>query len=231
MLPILSSLILTFFSVWSPSNQGIEVDKRIIEEKGDYYNISVEYPLFKDNRYGSYLETINNVFEQQAQEKFHGSKEHAEVYQYLAKKREVPLEYSSSFTVPLNQNGLLSVLYKHYEFSNGPKDFSYPYAKTFDLQSEKELALFDLFQEHTHYKDFLFKKITKELQKYTNNADFKSLGERPKYYLKPSCLVIFALPGEYLPINHEIPYIEIGYEELRPYLKKEYKKLLLQHHY
>ncbi|KGX85550.1 DUF3298 domain-containing protein [Pontibacillus litoralis] len=218
-------------SVHIPIEKAVTIEKNTLQQKEDWYDIKVEYPIMTSNEYGTYASQMNTMFHNKAKEHMEGSIQHAEVYRYLAQKRDAPLQYQYTYDITYNEKPLVSILYTHYELSSGPKDFSYHYAKTFHMQEGKELKLDDFFVPSSTFRTFLTKYVKSELNKQTDTVYFEQLESRPKFYLDKNDLVLFALPGDYVPPEEHAPHIRIPYEQLRPYLKEQYKSIFLSSMY
>ncbi|MYL35386.1 DUF4163 domain-containing protein [Pontibacillus yanchengensis] len=227
---IILASILSFFTITVPTEDAVTSDNDSFHKSEKKYSITVDYPIFDGTKHPAFIKEINERYKQYAQDLYKGYMEHASVYSYLAKIREQSLEYTSTYEIPYNQYPLVSILYHHVELSSGPEKQHYNEAKTFDIESQKELSLHDLFDTSTPYEKFLLNKASEQL---TDKKHIKSnhLSEDAMYYLEKDKLILFTRPDAILSTKEEISTVTIPFSELRPYLTEHYEKLLLSNKY
>lgn len=139
--------------------------------------------------------------------------------------------FKVSYQIPLNQNNLLSVLYKivyslDEENTNTLTNIS---SINFDTISGKIYSFKDLFITDCNYKDFIRDIIKNQIkEKYIELVGkYEEIEDCQNFYMTPSSLVIYYQASEYTaygdyPIHFEIPYTDIS-NILNPTLFKSHK--------
>jgi hypothetical protein len=137
-----------------------------------------------------------------------------------------PFQISNNYILTYNKNGLLSISLIFQELVNGRNSYirtSYNY----NLKTGESMPLESLFITGTDYIDLLNKQIIKEIKanssSYSSNtlSNFKGIAKDQPYYLDNNNLNIFFGFNQISPINSEISFIRIPYENLISILKPD----------
>lgn len=122
----------------------------------------------------------------------------------------------SSYSVPLNQKGLLSILFELYYYTGGAHGNTVFDSLTIDLNSGEIYKFNDLFNPKLDYIPQL-NEISIRKAKESGVpllAEYKGLTEDQKFYLVPNFLVLYYQLYQYTPYAYgrfevKIPYTEI----------------------
>ncbi|WP_243122860.1 RsiV family protein [Haloimpatiens lingqiaonensis] len=130
-------------------------------------------------------------------------------------------EIISFYEVPLNEKGLLSILFGIYTYVNKAAHGFTKYASlTIDLKSGKVYTFEDLFNPKFYYKPILDDLAKKYIME--NNIplinEYNGIRENQEFYLTPNSLVIYYQVYEYTPYSHGLFKIEIPYEKIKTIL-------------
>jgi hypothetical protein len=123
----------------------------------------------------------------------------------------------SEYKVPLNEKGLISMLFDIYVYKNhSAHGMTYYASITANLETGEIYEFSDLFNPKIYYKKFLSEIVIKKVKemKVPLIASFKGITENQQFYLTANSLVLYYKLYEYTPYyfgNFEIriPFVEI----------------------
>ncbi|WP_125151959.1 DUF3298 and DUF4163 domain-containing protein [Clostridium rectalis] len=125
-------------------------------------------------------------------------------------------EVISFYEVPLNEKGLLSILFGIYTFTGGAHGYTKYSSITLDLNSGKVYSFSDLFNPKIYYKGFL-DEIAKQYIKDNNIPlveEYNGIHQDQKFYLTPNELVLYYQVYEYTPYYYGVFKIIIPYDKI-----------------
>lgn len=124
----------------------------------------------------------------------------------------------SFYEIPLNKNGLISILFGIYTYVNKAAHGFTKYASlTMDLKTGKVYKLEDLFNPKFYWKPLL-DNLAKEYIKENNITlinEYNGISENQEFYLTENSLVIYYQVYEYTPYSDGLFKIEIPYEKIQ----------------
>lgn len=122
----------------------------------------------------------------------------------------------SGYSVPLNQKGLLSILFQLYYYTGGAHGNTVFCSLSIDLNSGEVYKLNDLFNPKLNYIPQLNEISIKKAKEsgVPLLTEYKGLTSDQKFYLTPNFLVLYYQLYEYTPYAYgrfevKIPYSEI----------------------
>lgn len=189
-------------------------------EKHDFGNITVEIPKFKGFGDNAFEKELNQSCEKDIDERIRAfSKESGEDGKFELKQE-----------IKRNKAPAVSVVGEIYAYTGGVRGTYERIVKNIDVVKNEELELPDLFEDGA-YKD----KLNTELEKTAQNnpEEYSDLWKKPQisddcradFYLTDKELVIFYPPYELSYFSKGFVEFSIPYENIKGYLKEEYKNL------
>ncbi|GLI06035.1 hypothetical protein YDYSG_20650 [Paenibacillus tyrfis] len=124
---------------------------------------------------------------------------------------------SGSYKVKLHKNGLLSLLYDVYGYSQGAAHgLAYQSSQTFNLRDGREYQLKDLFKPGSDYVRRLSAIIRRRFkeQDIPMIAEFRSIRPDQDFYLTDRAIGIYFQLYEYTPYAYGFPTFEIPFTEV-----------------
>ncbi|WXR62459.1 DUF3298 and DUF4163 domain-containing protein [Peptostreptococcaceae bacterium AGR-M142] len=161
------------------------------EEKKDMYEIVVNRPTVEIKGKEVFSKTINDELNSAIDE-------HLKSIEWIKEKTEDEDEFPriSAYTTTIgneiytNKNGILSMNLNFYEYTGGAHGMYGSVQYNYDLASEKQIELADLFnkelKESGEYLDIIFNEIEKKLKEKENEYGVDSLND---YYKKGEGIV------------------------------------------
>lgn len=225
-------------SVTSVETEDTTVDIAAIETvkytySSDYIDVTIEIPKLTGLINSAVKDSINAIFNDvitMAQQ---------DVTPYEAESKSLVDEGQTvatyaiyiSYSVPYNQNGIISLLLSDYRYLGGAHGGDFRTAYTFDLNTGERLSLGDLMVNDSGYRDMINNVIIKEianrvvLGELYEIATFEDVGDNPAYYLTPDAVVFYFQQYEYFPYAAGIQEFPITYSDLTGMLKNAYSAL------
>lgn len=162
---------------------GLYIDNKTVTAKTDILEVNVELPLIGGN--SEFITRINSEIEQTVQE----AQAEIEAGALEAKKAGAtifPYSLFTSYHVPWNQDGLLSIVCESYQFTGGAHGMTYKTAYNIDITGERLLSLADFFPERPDPGQYVKEEIKKAIQ------------AEPEYYFEDALETIAAWEEEFL---------------------------------
>ena len=149
-------------------------------------------------------------------------KDRASGYGGSPNKCETYFDYSLNY----NQNGLLSVVFKDYQYTGGAHGSTVQSSYTFNLNTGEEYKLKDLFNSDADYVSFISDTVRKEINERVKDGSlleeltpFNTIREDHDFYLSNDGIVIYFQQYEYWPYAAGIQEFTVEYAALKEMLK------------
>lgn len=207
------------FSACTMQKSYIKTEKRIFDN-----GIYTEIPKFKNLTDNEFEKALNEEYEKTVAESMENYLKEA------SSGEECRFELSQS--VKRNGAPIVSVVSEMYSYTGGVHGSKSRLVKNIDVGKNVQLQLDDLFEDSSYEK-----KLNAEIEKIieSNAEEYHDLWEQPKisavnrefFYLTDDELVIFYPPYELSYYAKGFVEFKIPYEDIKSYLKAEYK--CLQH--
>jgi hypothetical protein len=125
-------------------------------------------------------------------------------------------EIAEFYKVPLNEKGLLSILFGLYTYTGGAHGSTVYNSLTIDLESGRIYEFSDLFNSKMNFTAFLNELIIKEIKQKQIPLinEFKGIEYNQQFYLTPVGLVIYYQIYEYTPYAHGLFEIIVPYSDI-----------------
>jgi hypothetical protein len=181
--------------------------------------VNIDYPVFE----GEFAKV--NGYIKDTVEKMWNSWKGLLLDNYRAEPR-MSYSYNLTFRIYMMDEKVLSLVLEDHAFTGGAHGLSTRKGINYDVSNERILKLEDIFVKGSGWKDFLNKKI-KEYFKYNQYTlkEFEGVKGDEEFYMTRCGIVIFFQLYEYTAFAGGFPEIFINYDELKDFLKDEYKLL------
>ncbi|GAB6991904.1 PdaC/SigV domain-containing protein [Paenibacillus pini] len=213
--------------VYNPSLKKLDITPRVqnaidiklqtISKTDKNSTLLAHYPMITGLADEQAQQTINDALKKQAQT-------FAEESASAAKKRvgtiEPTYDFIQNYLVTYNSNGVISLITDQYSYTGGAHGMTNRVGMTFSLKDGKQLELADLLKATPDYKQKLNKIIMDKTKKDPNVFDkqegFKSLKDKPDFYVKENGLAIFFQQYEIAPYASGFPTYIIPFGDILP---------------
>lgn len=198
------------------------------ESGADLINITCSYPLIENPDNLESLSKINEGFKSDAEQfisSAHNSKEDAEdFYKYKNGEDFTPYEYSLTYTVNTDKNGIISITSHIYTYTGGAHGLMLKESKNFNLNTEKDIALNDILKgsdtEIYQLIYSLFIDYFNDMKENDNggwdleewNESLKNEIKNVKYYIKDNSVIFYFDPYQVAPYAFGSPSVELPYD-------------------
>lgn len=219
---IILSIFICFISISAfASTQSASIEQKTINRKQDHLQISIKLPIIKTNNKSG--EFITNKIATNTQKWLEDVEE-------LAKSdynsNEIKYEAFANYDVEYNNNNFLSILTTNYQYTGGAHGMTFKIPYNFDLKTNKELKLSDLFKDSYDYKKIIDDTVRKEIAKhkdyyFNNGEDFKGIKENQDYYITNDGIVVYFGLYEIAPYSSGIREFLISKDTLKNGFKLE----------
>jgi len=204
--------------------------------ENDNIKITVQYPQVKGLAEQTAQDSINAVLEKIAMDaKNEGLKNAEEMEKYMASgytgspnKCETYFDHSLKY----NQNGLLSVVFKNYQYTGGAHGLTVQSSHTFDLKTGEEYKLKDLVKADVNYVSFISSRVRDEINKRLEEeglleiTPFETIRDDQDFYLSNNdTVVIYFQQYEYWPYAAGIQEFPVEFSALKDMLKPAFSFL------
>lgn len=196
---------------------GIYVDTKTITSKTDMIEVDVWLPILPESN--ALMAKINTEIEQQylqAQAEVEVAAQAAQEAGWLTH----PYSTYSSYHIPYNQSGILSIVYESYQYTGGAHGMPYKTVYNVDTTDERLLTLKDFFPERpdhlTYIKEEIKKAIQAEPEGYFEDAveTVDTWEEEPSFYVQEENIVVFFHPYDIAPYAAGFREFEIPWDVL-----------------
>ena len=192
--------------------------------------ITLQFPQIDGLTDKTVQDSINSIFKEAAMAaKDEGlknademKKDRASGYGGSPNKCETYFDYSLNY----NQNGLLSVVFKDYQYTGGAHGSTAQSSYTFNLNTGEEYTLKDLFNSDANYVSFISDTVRKEINERVKEGSlfeeltpFNTIREDHDFYLSDDGIVIYFQQYEYWPYAAGIQEFTVEYAALKDMLK------------
>lgn len=197
------------------------------EEKGNL-TIDLQYPQIEGMKNTDIQTKLNELFNSAAMdaenEVIRNSKELGDIGSG---------KYAADFNyrIRYNQNDLLSLNTYDYQYAGGAHGSTIENGYTINLKTGEILNLSDLLSKDSHYMDYINAVIRSEIDKKVATGElfeltpFKTIGDKPAFYLTNGSLVFYFQQYEYFPYAAGLQEFNIPYGNIKDKLAKEYSVL------
>ncbi len=203
--------------------------------ENDIIKITVQYPQVKGLAGQTAQDSINAVLEKTAIDaKNEGLKNAEEMEKYMASgytgspnKCETYFDYSLKY----NQNGLLSVIFKNYQYTGGAHGLTVQSSHTFDLKTGEEYKLKDLVKADADYVSFISGSVRDEINKRSEEeglleiTPFEAIRDDQDFYLSNNAVVVYFQQYEYWPYAAGIQEFPVEFSAMKDMLKADFSFL------
>lgn len=189
-------------------------------ERREFENITVEIPKFKNLSDDEFEKELNEKYEQTVAER---------IEKFLSDADD-ECEFELKQEIKLNKSPVITVVGEIRAYDGGVRDVNERIAKNIDVVKNTELKLYDLFEDNSYIN-----KLNREIENITesNPEEYHDLWEKPIisdinrecFYLTDKALVIFYPPYELSYYAKGFVEFYVPYDNIRSYLKEEYKCL------
>jgi len=196
----------------------LKVETKVISDDREEIESNIALPIFSDGNNEELLKEINSTFEQNAlfvkEELMEMSKNDFE----NAKKENIDFrkyELLVNYEVHTMSNELISATTLTYQYTGGAHGLSVKVPYNFDLITEKEIILSDLFKDESNYRKVINEEIQKQIKEHPDEfypdevAVFSGIGENQGFYIKDGKLVIYFGQYDIAPYSSGIIEFEI----------------------
>jgi hypothetical protein len=169
---------------------------------------NISYPYISNSEDDSVKTNINNSIIRKVNQLFTGNI-------FLPEKFNLE-EIAEFYKVPLNEKGILSILFGLYTYREGPHGITKYNSLTIDMETGKSYVFSELFNPKMNYlsvlNEFIFKEIKQKQIPIIN--EFKGVLDNQQFYLTPFALVIYYRIYEYTPYSYGLFEITIPYGDI-----------------
>lgn len=213
---------LGFQGVYNPSQKSLELSQRVmnnikitsetLDKSNKNATIRIQYPIISGLAEEAQT-TINAAFKKQAEQFAAESEEQASRRDGTIEHK---YEFSQTFVVTFNREGVLSILTDQYGYTGGAHGGALREGHTFSLKDGKAIELQDLLKAEPNYKQ----KLDKLLKESTKEIAFPDtpggLTDNPNFYVSESGIAIFYQQYEIAPYAAGIPTYTFNFSSILP---------------
>ncbi len=195
--------------------------KTVNDSRGrECYIVRCDYPVIENVDNNAYIDYINELYADKANVFYEAGLEVANAAVDLAETLEempamFPWEEESFFKVVRDKGGYLSIAEATYHQMGGAHPTSYQYAKTFDLNNEKELMLSDVLKGTSdEISEMIYTAFVEKYGEeyfYLNIEGLKNAADTVSWYITDKSIVLYYNIYEVTPYAAGMPTVEIAY--------------------
>jgi hypothetical protein len=181
--------------------ESITVEKSCIYAQDDgEVAIMLEVPVLSGLADRSLQERINKEFENKALDFQSESLEPLADYREDAEKNgwdAQPFVVQTAFTVPFNQDSLLSINFTYYAYQGGAHGFSYMETLNLDINTGQTLHLKDFFEPGDDYQRIVLEEIHRQIEANPENyfeearETLTAIPTDQQFYMGDGCIVVY----------------------------------------
>lgn len=213
---------------------GLTIATEKTESQENLLKLTLQYPQISGLPDAKVQDSINSVMKQAAlNAEAEGRKNAEDMKHWIADGYTggvTQCETYFDYAIEYNQNGLLSIVFKNYQYAGGAHGSTIQSSYTFDLATGKDLSLADLMTSGSGYNASINAAIRTEIDSRIQSGGlvefdpgFTDIGNDPPYYVSNSGLVFYFQQYEYFPYAAGIQEFNIPYNSLKSMLKPEYR--------
>lgn len=208
--------------VYNPAQKSLELSKRVmndikitsetLDKSNKNADILIQYPQISgltDEVQNAINATLKSEAEQFATES-----------EKQASFRDGTIEhkynFSQTFAVTFNREGILSVVADQYSYTGGAHGGTIRTAHTFSLKDGAELELNDLLKAEPNYKQKLIKLIKESTKEIAFPDVVAELSDQPAFFVTESGIAIFYQQYEIAPYAAGIPTYIYNFSSILP---------------
>lgn len=213
-------------------NDVIITEKIIMEDlfyhNDSIMNITIKYPSFRSEEYPLFTKYLNYYYYNKmvVNEMYHINELYElakEQYDYSMENQYpiLPYELYIDYRITYNDNCTISLYYEIYTFTGGAHGNTDRKSDTWNLNSRREMNLYDYFVDPANYKDIIIEEIDKQIGETATDdffmyfENYKELVEetfqKDNYYLTKEGIVIYFQQYDIAPYSSGIPTFLIPY--------------------
>lgn len=200
-------------NVLSVKENSLGINVKTFDQEGDQASIHLKYPevtgIDNDEVQKAINEVLRSDVDQFREEIEKSLRERSEDSQSQGpNKISIDYQYSSSFIVTYNKDGILSLLTQQHVYTGGAHGMPYRKAYTFSLSDGSQMSLEDLFGPGEHDLSPLNEQIKADFLKLPDYfGGFVALGSQPDFYLQQGeeALKVFFQVYEFTPYAAGFP--------------------------
>lgn len=188
----------------------------------DKIDVDLQYPELAGLDNKDVQDSLNSIFKKFAEyAKNEGLKNAEEVYG--VHKYQTNFDYSIKY----NQNGLISLIFKDYQYTGGAHGLTIQSSHTFNLNTGEEYKIKDLMNSDADYVTFISDIVKEKIaeRKLPLLAPFESIKQDEDFYLSNSGVVVYFQQYEYFPYAAGIQKFTTEFSQLKDMLKPEFSFL------
>lgn len=213
---LIELLFLTIIISCSFSSKGnISVTTNEIKSKSDLIDIDLKIPVIHGIKDKEFQAKLNKTYYDEAISFKDEILKEAKSFKEYAELHNIPYRPFVAYTtykVPYNKDGLLSIVTYYYRFTGGAHGGTLVKSKNINTNTQKVILLKDLFKRNTNYKEIINKEIMKQISSNEGSYfkdSFKGIYENQPFYLENGDLVIYFQQYEIAPYAFGIPEFKI----------------------
>lgn len=218
------SLAAKKLNVLSVKENALGINVKTFDQEGDQASIHLKYPevtgIDNDKVEKAINEVLRSDVEQFREEIEKSLRERSEDSQSQGQNKiSIDYQYSSSFIVTYNKDGILSLLTQQHVYTGGAHGMPYRKAYTFSLSDGSQMSLEDLFGPGEHDLSPLNEQIKAGFLKLPDYfGGFVALGSQPDFYLQQGeeALKVFFQVYEYTPYAAGFPEFPFSLKAIFP---------------
>ena len=198
----------------------LEIQYRQLAEREKEYHIEANYIQVSGMENPAAKEKINRLQEEYAKQFLKDPAFIASAKKSYTKDAAYPAVKHCEVYVSANFSGVLSLRYHGGKsIPSGLGGQFYAHAFNFDVETENELRLKDLFREEVDYKKIMNEYIKTQITRLYPGEKlyraFTGITDQTPFYFNETTLFIYFLPGELLeasrgPVEFDIPFSVFG---------------------
>lgn len=206
------------------------LDKRF-EEMGEGYEMHLNYPELQGYENQEVLKVWNEQLSIALTEIDGIKKAVAEELVDGKYPRQVPYEYSESYTIEHNKDAYVSITTHVYQYMGGAHGMTAQQTYHYDLEKESALNLSDFFDSSSDYEDKINAAVVQgikdeQYEYYLGDEGFPGINGETNFYFDEEGLHVYFQQYEIAPYAAGLPEFVIPYENIEGDLLSRYKFLL-----
>ncbi len=205
--------------------------------ESDTIKITLQYPQIEGLTDKTVQDSINSIFRESAMEARNEGlknademeKDRASGYGVSPNKCETYFDYSLKY----NQNGLLSVVFRNYQYTGGAHGLTVQSSRTIDLRTGGEYKLKDLVKADADYvalindtvRNMIVERVKEGILPDYMIAPFDTIRDDHDFYLSNNAVVVYFQQYEHWPYAAGIQEFPVEFSVLSDMLKPEFSFL------